>query len=79
MTWMLLGVEKGIMCLENLLFLTDNRLLVMARYIMELDSVIVEVVEDSKTELITLSVVRLGPGTCASSSVGPFNIVVTVS
>jgi len=79
MTWMLLGVEKGIMCLEYLLFLTDNGLLVMARYIMELDSVIVEVVEDSKTELITLSVVRLGPGTSASSSVGPFNIVVMVS
>jgi len=79
MTWMLLGVEKGIMCLENLLFLTDNRLLVMARYIMELDSVIVEVVEDSNTELITLSVVRLGPGWSGSSSMGPFNIVVMAS
>jgi len=79
MTWMLLGVEKGTICLENLLFFTDNRLLVMARYIMELDSVIVEVVEDSKTELITLSVVRLGPGGSGSSSMGPFNIVVMAS
>ena len=42
------------------LALTDNGLWVVTGDIMELDSIIVEVVENCQTALITLSVVRLG-------------------
>jgi len=54
--------------------LADDGLGVVAGDIVELDSVIVEVVEDSQARLITFSVVRLS--SASSSSVGPLNIVV---
>jgi len=55
--------------LWDYLSLADDRLLVVAGNIVEPDSVIVEVVQDSQTVLIPLSVVRLG--SVGATGVGP--------
>jgi len=55
----------------------DHRLPMVAGDVVEPDSIIVEVVEDSQATLIPLPVVRLG--SVVSSSVRPVNIVVALS
>ena len=42
-------------------FLTDDGLAMMTGHVMEHDTVSVEVVENRQADLVTLSVVRLGP------------------
>jgi len=49
--------------------LTDDRFPVMARDVVELDTVVVEVVEDGQAPLVALAVVRLG--TVSTAGVGP--------
>jgi len=62
-------IEDSIGFLWDYLSLADDRLLVVAGNIVEPDSVIVEVVQDSQTVLIPLSVVRLG--SVGATGVGP--------
>merc|ERR1719222_1033906 len=62
-------IEDSIGFLWDYLSLADDRLLVVAGNIVEPDSVIVEVVQDSQTVLIPLSVVRLG--SVGTTGVGP--------
>ena len=58
--------------LSKRLGFTDGWLGVMTADIMELDSVIVEVVQDSQTEFIALTVVRLGNTTTGNNKINKF-------
>jgi len=51
------------------LTLADDRLSVVAGHVVELDTIVVEVVEDGEAVLVALSVVGLGP--VGTSGVGP--------
>jgi len=62
-----LGTNTGFYSLY--LSLADDRFLVVARYIVVADTVVVKVVKDGQTVLIALSVVRLG--SVGTTSVGP--------
>lgn len=61
---------------NDFLGLADDWFLVMARNIVKLDTVTVEIVEYSYTKLIAFPVIGLGMGWASSSSVGPPHIVV---
>jgi len=61
---------------RDFLGLADDRLLVVTGYVVKLDTVAVEIVENSDTKLIAFSIVRLGTWWASSSSMGPFHVVV---